>query len=190
MSDDTTDFIVVPFNPVQQESDKDIIRQRILGKTNEEIVDDTDAFNVLCTLGSDLNINAFACNFRINGQVNDDVEEANYLNNRVFSRFSVTQPSIDPKTVPLFLSSTVFAQADYGDCVRDFQTYVIEIFHYLCAIFICLSEQPHGPGDRFPSGSVCAAQCGHVTLPVRRRLCLHPGSVVPRRPRGGSCGER
>ncbi|KAH9884505.1 PLP-dependent transferase [Cubamyces lactineus] len=122
MSDDTTDFIVVPFNPVEKESDKTIIRERILGKSNEEIVDDTEAFNVLRTLGSDLNINAFACNFRINGKVNDDVEEANYLNNRVFSRFSVTSPKVDPKTVDLFLSSTVFAQDDYGDCVRNFQT--------------------------------------------------------------------
>ncbi|KAI0323980.1 PLP-dependent transferase [Cubamyces sp. BRFM 1775] len=122
MSDDTTDFVVIPFNPVQNESDKTIIRERILGKTNEEIVDDTEAFNVLCTLGSDLNINAFACNFRINGKVNDDVEEANYLNNRVFSRFSITSPQVDPKTVQLFLSSTVFAQDDYGDCVRNFQT--------------------------------------------------------------------
>ncbi|KAJ7243183.1 pyridoxal phosphate-dependent transferase [Mycena haematopus] len=119
MSDDTTDFIVVPFNPLEREADKEIIRTRILPKTNEEVVQDQEAFKVLCTLGSDLNINAFACNFRINGQVNDDVEEANYLNARVFERLSITLPDEDPRKIPLFLSSTAFAEADYGECARN-----------------------------------------------------------------------
>ena len=121
MSDDKTDFIVVPFDPVQEESDKDIIRQRIIGKSNEDIVNDREAFDVLCTLGSDLNINAFACNFRIEGLVNDDVEEANYLNKRIFSRFSITRPCIHPSTIPIFLTSSVFTQKDYGECASDFQ---------------------------------------------------------------------
>ncbi|KAI0325060.1 PLP-dependent transferase [Cubamyces sp. BRFM 1775] len=123
MSDNTTNYIVVPFNPVD-ESDKTIIRKRMLGKSNEEVVDDTQAFEVLCKLGSDLNINAFACNFRIDGRVNDDAEEANYLTNRVYRLFSTPRPysGVDIKTVPLFLSSTIFSQDDYGDCVKNFQT--------------------------------------------------------------------
>ena len=87
-------------------------------------MDDCDAFKVLCRLGSDLNINAFACNFRIDGRVNDDVEEANYLNNRIYSRFSPPglNSGVDIKTIPLFLSSTVFEHDSYGDCVKNFQT--------------------------------------------------------------------
>jgi hypothetical protein len=122
MSDETTDFIVVPFNPLEDESYKEIIRTRIIPKSNEEIVQDEEAYKVLCTLASDLNINAFACNFRINGEVNDDVEEANYLNKRVFDRLSLTTPREDPMAIPLFLSSTIFAQADYQECVRHFQS--------------------------------------------------------------------
>ena len=122
MSDDATDFIVVPFDPVQEESDKEIIRRRILGRSNEDIVNDRKAFDVLCTLGSDLNINVFACNFRIKGRVNDDVEEANYLNKRIYNRLSVTRPKIHISTVPLFLTSSVFRQENYGECVRNFQT--------------------------------------------------------------------
>ena len=122
MSDDATDFIVVPFDPVQEESDKEIIRRRILGRSNEDIVNDRKAFDVLCTLGSDLNINVFACNFRIKGRVNDDVEEANYLNKRIYNRLSVTRPKIHISTVPLFLTSSVFRQEKYGECVRNFQT--------------------------------------------------------------------
>ena len=122
MSDDATDFIVVPFDPVQEDSDKEIIRRRILGRSNEDIVNDRKAFDVLCTLGSDLNINVFACNFRIKGRVNDDVEEANYLNKRIYNRLSVTRPKIHISTVPLFLTSSVFRQENYGECVRNFQT--------------------------------------------------------------------
>ncbi|KAH9946373.1 PLP-dependent transferase [Epithele typhae] len=121
MSDDETPFIVEPFNALKDPSEKQFIRERIFGKTNEEIVADKVAFQCLCTLGSDLNINAFACNFRIDGRVNDDVEEANYLNKRVFDRLSITRPHIDPKTVPLFLTATTFALEDYGECVVDFQ---------------------------------------------------------------------
>ena len=121
MSDDTTDFVVVPFNALEKESDKAIIRERILGKSNEEIVQDEDAFKLLCTLASDLNINAFACNFRINGEVNDDVEEANYLNKAIFDSLSITHRDVLPSTIPLFLSATTFAQADYGACVQNYQ---------------------------------------------------------------------
>ena len=122
MSDDTTDFVVVPFNALQDEArDKEIIRTRILSKSNEAIVQDPEAFSVLCTLASDLNINAFACNFRIEGRVNDDVEEANYLNKRVFDRLSVTRRHVDPRDVPLFLSATTFEQKYYGECARHFQ---------------------------------------------------------------------
>jgi hypothetical protein len=77
MFDEQTDFIVVSFNPLQNEAGKDIIRKRILSKSNEEVIQDEEAFKVLCTLASDLKINVFACNFRIDGKVNDNVEEAN-----------------------------------------------------------------------------------------------------------------
>ncbi|EIN06879.1 PLP-dependent transferase [Punctularia strigosozonata HHB-11173 SS5] len=128
MSDKSTDYIVVPFNPLVHDGDEDkmeqekrFIRERILGKTNRQIVADREAMDELCALGSDLNINAFTCNFRINGKVNEDVEEANYLNKRIFDRLSVTELEKDPRDVPLFLSSTVFGQEEYGQCARHFQ---------------------------------------------------------------------
>ncbi|KAJ7056389.1 PLP-dependent transferase [Mycena amicta] len=123
MSDDKTDFIVEPFNALEDESYKVIIREGILPKSNKEIVEaeDQKPYQVLCTLASELNINVFACNFRINGKVNDDVEEANALNKRIFARFSMTRPEEDKNSYSLFLSSTVFGQEDYGECVRNLQ---------------------------------------------------------------------
>lgn len=47
---------------------------------------------LLNKLGSDLIINLFACNFRYaDGTVNKDIEEANWLNRRIFEAFSITQ---------------------------------------------------------------------------------------------------
>lgn len=128
MSVEKDPFLVVPFNPLSSEPDKaavkrekQFIREHILGKSNEEIVADMEAKKILCTLGSDLNINAFACNFRVNGKVNTDVEEANYLNNSIYRRLSITVPMVKPSTIPMYISSTTFKFDEYGDCVTHFK---------------------------------------------------------------------
>ena len=75
---------------------------------------------LLNQLGSDLNINAFACNFkRKDGTWNDDITEANYLNRRIFETLSVTDPHEDPLSIPFYITSTTFAQADYGACADE-----------------------------------------------------------------------
>lgn len=129
MSNDETDFVVVPFNKFRREQEgkeavaeeKKFIRDNILGKTNQALAQNTDAMDELCALGSDLNINAFACNFRINGRVNDDVEEANYLNNRIFDRLSLTSVGEQPQDIPMFLSATQFGHADYAECAEEYK---------------------------------------------------------------------
>ncbi|KAI0766186.1 PLP-dependent transferase [Trametes elegans] len=135
MSTKADKFIVVPFNPLPAEADgpdaleqqKQFIRTRILGMQNDVIIQDTEARDLLFQLGSDLNINAFACNFRMldatTGEyvVNQDVEEANYLNNSIFHRLSITSPDVLPATIPMFLSSTTFAYKDYRDCVQHYK---------------------------------------------------------------------
>ncbi|KAL1708932.1 pyridoxal phosphate-dependent transferase [Schizophyllum commune] len=129
MSDDTRPFIVMPFNKYVNEQqgpdaiakEKEFIRTNILPATNEKILADPKAFAELCALGSDLNINAFACNFRINGVTNTDVEEANYLNQCIFAEFSVTDNDTAPSTMQLFLSATVFEHEDYGECADEFK---------------------------------------------------------------------
>ncbi|KAL1690592.1 pyridoxal phosphate-dependent transferase [Schizophyllum commune] len=129
MSDDQTDFIVVPFNKFVREAEGDaaileekrFIRENILGKSNQAIVQNKTALDEICGLGSDLNINAFACNFRINGEVNTDVVEANYLNNRIFDILSLTSVGELPETIPMFLSATTFAHEDYGECADAYK---------------------------------------------------------------------
>lgn len=58
------------------ESEKERIREKILSVSNEDLLDDSESMEFLSTLGGDLMINAFACNFKVNGKVNDDVVSA------------------------------------------------------------------------------------------------------------------
>ena len=140
MSTKEDPFIVVPLNelpselakdstPEKVEAEKQRIRDEILQKTNSEIVDadenrpkDRKALTLLRALGSDLNINAFSTNWRYsNGDLNDDVEEANYFNQRVIQRLSVDSPEDDPTQIPFYLTSTTFMTHEYGECVQHFK---------------------------------------------------------------------
>jgi hypothetical protein len=143
-------LIVVPFNmlpternnagPKAVEDQKTLIEKRILGVSNEDLMRDSVAADLLKDLGSDLMINAFACNFRVDGEENTDVvsnyessllrdaggltlrkEEANYLNKRIFKRLSVSTVYDAVKERPLFLTESTFAQDVYGDCLRNYK---------------------------------------------------------------------
>lgn len=133
MTDDTMDYVVVPLNllpseredppnPDDVEKERAYIRENILPKDNSSLVEDEKAMRLLNELGSDLNINAFAVNFRYpDGSLNTSVEEANWLNRRIFEALSVTDPNEDPRAIPFYLTSTTFAEADYGECADRFK---------------------------------------------------------------------
>ncbi|KAF9477346.1 PLP-dependent transferase [Pholiota conissans] len=137
MSNSSTPYLVVPLNRLRAEPneaatevEKKFITENIIGKSNHDIVNhpDPEVIAEMRALGSDLNINAFACNFRMRSPtdpdvwvVNDDVEEANYLNRCIFDRLSVTHVEDDPLTRPMYITSTVFAPEDYGRCLTTFK---------------------------------------------------------------------
>jgi hypothetical protein len=132
------DFKVVPLNmlpseladnstPEKVEEEKRIIRETILEKTNTEIASGPnggESLALLRALGSDLNINAFALNFRLTpgGEWNTDVEEANYLMSRVIEVLSVDSPDDDPSKLPFVLTSTTFSDKLYGECAATFKS--------------------------------------------------------------------
>ncbi|KAK8085300.1 pyridoxal-dependent decarboxylase conserved domain protein [Apiospora hydei] len=135
-------FTCVPFNMLPSElgehtseakieAEKTRIRHEIVNKSNHEIVavdatrpDDGEyskSMTLMRALGSDLNINAFALNFRReDGSLNKDIEEANYLMSRVVRAFSVESPTDNPTQIPLFLTSTEFSDELYGKCKENF----------------------------------------------------------------------
>lgn len=78
--------------------------------------------NKFLNLGSDLMINAFACNFYIGGKPNTDVEEANYLNSRLYARLSIRKLEDNIHERPLILYSTKLQQKSYGSCLTKFRS--------------------------------------------------------------------
>ncbi|KAL4967037.1 pyridoxal phosphate-dependent decarboxylase family protein [Aspergillus stella-maris] len=104
------------------EGQKKFIREQVLQKSNQEIVANdgtTHAMNLLRALGSDLNINAFALNWRYeDGRLNNDIEEANYFMTRVVKQLSISSPNDDPSKLDFFLTSTEFGHEEYSTCAE------------------------------------------------------------------------
>ncbi|KOS20616.1 L-tyrosine decarboxylase [Escovopsis weberi] len=137
MTRDGEDLMVVPLNRLPSEikglgtraieSDKNRIRG-ILSMSNKELHDDETRFRFFAELGGDLMINAFACNFRVDGRPCQDIEEINRLNRRIFQRLSVTKPAKlgnekgnGAKKTPLWLTTSNFSHAKFGDCLVHFK---------------------------------------------------------------------
>lgn len=55
------------------EDQKDRIREKIIGRDNKTLFEDKVAWELMCETGGDLMINAFATNFKIGDEVNQDV---------------------------------------------------------------------------------------------------------------------
>ncbi|QMW46871.1 hypothetical protein G4B11_010350, partial [Aspergillus flavus] len=126
-------YIIIPFNPLPIEKKgyhsldpevddrRQVIFDTVINKDNAHVSQDTESLTWLRQIGSDLNINAFAINwYREDGKLNTDLEEANYLMRRVVNRLSITKSSGNPSKIPLFLTSTQFEPALYGQCAQNF----------------------------------------------------------------------
>jgi hypothetical protein len=73
-------LIITPFTmlPAERqgkdvEAQKQFIRDNIIGKDNKAVFENEAAVELLAQMGGDLMINAFACNFELDGVVNKDV---------------------------------------------------------------------------------------------------------------------
>ncbi|KAF8892114.1 pyridoxal phosphate-dependent transferase [Infundibulicybe gibba] len=132
MSTKNSDLVVVPFNMLPAEAQgkgsqvveeqKEFIRKRILGSiSNTDLYNDKEAWELVEELAGDLMINAFACNFRIGGKINDDVDEANFLNSRIFTKLAIQSTGDNVQERPLILTSTTLKQKEYGGCLTNFK---------------------------------------------------------------------
>ena len=77
------------------EAQRAFIRRNIVDRPNHELVRDAEAMYLVRMMGSDLSINAFACNFKVDGVVNSNVVEANALNSKIYEKVSLL--SVDDK---------------------------------------------------------------------------------------------
>jgi hypothetical protein len=90
------------------------LREHIDCKSYDEVLNDKKARDLLGELGPDLNILAYAFNFKENGQLNTDLENVNKFNQAMYDRLS-PKPGKDIYGYDLILSKTDFTVADYGD---------------------------------------------------------------------------
>lgn len=136
----TSTFVVVPFNMLKSEptaqierygTSKDVqdtreyIKKSIIGKSDHALKSDWKAMGMLREIGSELIINAFSCNFILPGSTewNKDVEEANYFNQCIAQRLRVVPGDLEAiNNTKLFITSTVFIKAQYGNCAETFKT--------------------------------------------------------------------
>ncbi|KAJ6259348.1 hypothetical protein Dda_6248 [Drechslerella dactyloides] len=97
---------------------KQFINARILAVDKETLFSDKDAWDLFTELGSDLTMNAFACNFNYrdgNEWVpNSSVTEANIMTARVCNRVSALRNKHDSGGGTLSMSLSKFAQSDHG----------------------------------------------------------------------------
>lgn len=84
------DYKLLAQNPQEV---RDYIKTHIIGRTNEEISQDKDAMFVLSELGTDVLINTFLVNFKVNGQWNHDLAKLNEFNTKIFGKFSISDPA-------------------------------------------------------------------------------------------------
>jgi hypothetical protein len=129
---DHPNLLVVPFRMLPSETMPDAsarkiyeerryIRDIILKRTQEELADDPVACALMRQMGSDLVVNTFACNFRVDGVINQDVSEANHLNARIYDRLSFKSMSETLKKKEMIIMSTVLSQKEYGACLTKFK---------------------------------------------------------------------
>ena len=96
------------------------IRERIDGRTNEEILADAEATALLSELGPDQNILAYAFNFKTaSGELNDDLDLTNRLNKEIYDRLSI-DPGEDIYGYDLIVSTTDLEARTYGEAFIEY----------------------------------------------------------------------
>ena len=125
-------LLVVPFRMLPSEMGPDAssdkvdeerryIRDVLLRRTREELANDSKACALMRQMGPDLVVNAFACNFHVDGTVNDDISEANRLNARIYDRLSFKYMSEKLDDQKVIIMSSILSQAKYGRCLTNFK---------------------------------------------------------------------
>lgn len=125
MANEDDDFIVVPVQrlPAEREgkSEREIrkqiqfIRERIVAKTNNELLEDAEAMELFSQLGPDLVITTYAFNFKNKKGLNRDIGKMNNLNTAIFTELSIgPQPRDEVSDKPMIVTSSQFDPAECG----------------------------------------------------------------------------
>ncbi|KAI9508875.1 PLP-dependent transferase [Russula earlei] len=132
MSLDHSKLLIVPFrqlpserirnaSPRKVDEERRFIKDVLLGCTREELAKDPKACALMRQMGSDLVVNSFSCNFLVDGAINQDISEANYLNARIYDRLSLKSMTEKLEDKKIIIMSSVLSQNEYGACLTKFK---------------------------------------------------------------------
>ncbi|NEO11997.1 MULTISPECIES: pyridoxal-dependent decarboxylase [unclassified Moorena] len=114
-SEKETDFVVVPTPKIELE--RIPLLKKLSGKTPQSIINDPtgDDFDALRQVGSDLNILTYAFNYKVNGVLNDNLDQVNQFNEKIYDRMSIKTDGRDIYNYEIIVSTTDFLKYSYGD---------------------------------------------------------------------------
>lgn len=123
MADEKDPFIVVPVQqipaeregktPAQIKAQLEQIKETIVDRQNNELIQDANAMELLMQLGSDQIIITYGLNFKKNNKLNPHADKANGFMHDIFKNLSLHP---DKEKMPgLIVTTSEFAPAEYGD---------------------------------------------------------------------------
>jgi glutamate/tyrosine decarboxylase-like PLP-dependent enzyme len=132
MAEPKDPFIVIPVQQIpaerqgqsQAEIDAQLryIKEQIVKKENNDLLQDPQAMALLEQLGSDQIIITYAFNFKDReGRLNTDPAQANAFNQAIFKRLSLSPDADEVQKTPLIITTSEFDPGVYGhEFVRTF----------------------------------------------------------------------
>lgn len=124
-------FFVVPLipipaiqqgkSPAEVQKQYEFIRDRIVNKTNAQLLADPEAFSLFKELGGDQTIVTYMYNYyNKNGSVNSNAKKLYDFNNAIFTEFSFSKKPGGKEHVPeIVVTSSEFTRSNYGDAFID-----------------------------------------------------------------------
>jgi glutamate/tyrosine decarboxylase-like PLP-dependent enzyme len=132
MAEPDDPFVVIPVQQIPAErkgksrakidAQLKYIKERIVEKENNDLLEDDKAMKLLKKLGSDQIIITYAFNFKDeDGRLNTDPRRANAFNQEIFKRLSLSPDRDEVQKTPLIITTSEFEPGVYGDeFVRTF----------------------------------------------------------------------
>jgi hypothetical protein len=124
-------FFVIPLVPIpavqQGESPTEIqkqyefLRDRIVNKTNQQLLEDAEAFSLFKELGGDQTIITYVYNYYDDdGKPNEDMQKVNDYNDAIYRAFSFSEQPGKAEHVPeIVVTSSSFTRGNYGNTLMD-----------------------------------------------------------------------
>jgi glutamate/tyrosine decarboxylase-like PLP-dependent enzyme len=123
-------FFVVPLIPIpaiqqnlppaQVQQQYQFIRDRIVNVTNQQLINDPQAFALFKELGGDQTIVTYMYNYYSSGTTpNSKMQKVNDLNDAIYRKFSFKPYETDTEDTPIVVTSSSFTRSNNGSVLVD-----------------------------------------------------------------------